>query len=55
LKALDKALDARFQETNQNLVSGNNPYLTIRANGSFHVSTPKQENDRILLEPATCN
>jgi hypothetical protein len=55
LKALDKALDARYKEINQNFVAGKNPCLTIRANGSFHVSTPKQENDRILLEPATCN
>jgi hypothetical protein len=30
------------------LDSGNNPYLTIRANGSFHVSTPKQEEVECL-------
>jgi hypothetical protein len=48
LKALDQALDARYQETNQNLVSGKNPYLTIRANGSFHVSTPKQEEGMLV-------
>lgn len=48
LKALDKALDARYQETNQNLVSGKNPYLTIRTDGSFHVSTPKQEEAECL-------
>ena len=43
LKALDQALDAGYQETNQNLKSGKNPYLTVRANGTFHVKTPKQE------------
>ncbi len=42
LRALDQALDARYQETNQNLNSGKNPYLSVRANGTFHVSTPKQ-------------
>jgi len=48
LRALDLALDARYQKTNQNLTSGENPYLTIRANGSFHVSTPKQEEVECL-------
>ena len=43
LRALNQALDASYQETNENLVSGKNPYLTVRANGSFHVSTPKRE------------
>lgn len=43
LEALDQALDARYQETNENLKSGKNPYLSVRANGTFHVSTPKQE------------
>ena len=36
-------LDAHYQETNENFKSGENPYLTIRTNGTFHVSTPKQE------------
>ena len=48
LKALEKALDARYTETNQNLIDGKNPYLTIRADGSFHVSTPKQEEVECL-------
>ncbi|NOR22927.1 MAG: Tn3 family transposase [Desulforhopalus sp.] len=43
LKVLDQTLDAGYQETNQNLKSGKNPYLTVRANGTFHVKTPKQE------------
>jgi len=48
LKALEKELDARYKETNQNLIDGKNPYLTIRADGSFHVSTPKQEEVECL-------
>ena len=48
LKALEKTLDARYKETNQNLIAGNNPCLTIRADGSFHVSTPKQEEVECL-------
>lgn len=48
LKALEKALDARYKKTNDNLVAGKNPYLTIRAEGSFHVSTPKQEEVECL-------
>ena len=48
LSALDLALDARYQTTNQNLSSGENPYLTIRPDGSFHVSTPKKEEVECL-------
>ena len=48
LRTLDRLLDARYQKTNQNLKSGENPYLTIRANGSFHVSTPKTEEVECL-------
>jgi TnpA family transposase len=48
LKALEKELDARYKETNQNLIDGKNPYLTIRTDGSFHVSTPKQEEVECL-------
>jgi hypothetical protein len=48
LQALGNVLDASYQETNQNMVSGKNSYLTIRANGSFHVSTPKQEEVECL-------
>lgn len=43
LKTLEQALDARYLKTNQTLLSGQNPHLTIRANGTFHVGTPKQE------------
>lgn len=48
LKALDQLLDARYQETNENFKSGKNPYLTIRANGTFHVKTPRQEEVECL-------
>ncbi len=48
LNALDQALDAGYLETNQNLKSGKNPYLSVRANGTFHVSTPKQEEVECL-------
>jgi len=48
LSALDQALDARYQKTNQNFQSGKNPYLTKRSNGTFHVSTPKQEEVECL-------
>ncbi|MBU2838311.1 transposase [Acidithiobacillus thiooxidans] len=43
LRKLDQALDAAYLETNENRAAGKNPYLTIRANGTFHVSTPKQD------------
>jgi TnpA family transposase len=50
LSALDQALDAGYEKTNQNLKSGKNPFLTIRPNGRFHVSTPKQEEvERLSL------
>ena len=48
LNTLDQELDTRFEKTNQNHKSGNNPYLTMRKNGTFHVSTPKQEEIECL-------
>ena len=42
LSNFEKELDASYQNTNQNLQSGKNSHLTIRADGSFHVGTPKQ-------------
>ena len=48
LRTLDQELDARYQKTNENLKTGENPYLTVRANGTFHVSTPKQEEAECL-------
>ena len=43
LNTLDQALDAAYKKTNDNFISGKNPYLTLRTNGTFHVSTPKLE------------
>lgn len=43
LRTLDQVLETRYQETNNNLKTGKNPYLTVRPNSTFHVSTPKQE------------
>lgn len=48
LSALDQELDASYQRTNENFKSGKNPYLTKRANGTFHVSTPKQDEVECL-------
>jgi hypothetical protein len=48
LRALNQSLDDRYQETNENIKSGKNPYLTVRANGTFHVTTPKQEEVECL-------
>ena len=48
LSALDQALDARYKKVNENYQSGKNPYLTMRVNGTFHVSTPKQEDVECL-------
>jgi TnpA family transposase len=48
LDGLSLALDAQYQETNQRFKAGDNPFLTMRANGTFHVSTPKQEDTECL-------
>lgn len=44
LDRLDRALDARYQEINQRLEAGYNPWLTVRGDGSFHVGTPKRDD-----------
>lgn len=48
LKELGQALDTRYQETNQRFKAGDNPFLTLRASGTFHVSTPKLEDVECL-------
>ena len=48
LKEIDQALDAQYKETNKRFKAGDNPFLTIRANGTFHVSTPKLEEVECL-------
>ena len=51
LKLLDKAVDARYKETNNNFTVGDNAFLTFRKNGTFHVSTPKlDEMDSLSLD-----
>jgi TnpA family transposase len=48
LDGLGKALDAQYQETNDRFKAGENPFLTMRASGIFHVGTPKQEEVECL-------
>lgn len=43
LSLLETALEERYQHVNQRFKAGENPYLAQRANGTFHVTTPKQE------------
>jgi TnpA family transposase len=43
LEALELTVDACYQEVNENLSAGKNHFLKLRKNGTFHVSTPKQE------------
>jgi TnpA family transposase len=47
-EVLDPALDAAYQETNENLTSRKNAYLTLRTNNTFHVSTPKVDDVECL-------
>ena len=37
LKALSQAVDFRYEETNSRFMAGDNPFLTFRSNGTFHV------------------
>jgi TnpA family transposase len=48
LNKLDQALDIRYQEANENLKAGKNPYLKLRVEGTFHVATPKVEERESL-------
>ena len=48
LQALNVALDAQYQETNAHFADGDNSFLSLRANGSFHVSTPKLDEVEAL-------
>lgn len=50
LNTLDQRLDERYAEVNQHIQASDNPHLTIHANGSFHVKTPKLEDvERLSL------
>lgn len=48
LDGLGQALDTQYQETNNHFKAGDNPFFTMRANGTFHVRTPKQEEVECL-------
>jgi hypothetical protein len=43
LKELDDALYEQYLTTNQNIDEGKNPHIKFKKNGSFVLSTPKQE------------
>jgi TnpA family transposase len=44
LNTLGQQLDARYRQVNQRIQSGDNPHITVRASGTFHVKTPKVED-----------
>lgn len=48
LQSLNESLDAQYEETNSRFTTGENSLLTLRANGNFHVSTPKLEETEAL-------
>ena len=43
LKELDEALHQQYLLTNHNIADGKNPHIKFKNNGSFSLSTPKQE------------
>ncbi|MBS0456007.1 MAG: Tn3 family transposase [Proteobacteria bacterium] len=50
LDRLDAALDAQYRKVNERLEAKENPHLTVRTNGSFHIGTPKvEETDGVSL------
>ena len=48
LQTLNEELDAQYLETNAHFTAGDNALLSLRANGSFHVSTPKLDEVEAL-------
>lgn len=48
LQTLNEELDAQYRETNAHFTAGDNAFLSLRANGSFHVSTPKLDEVEAL-------
>ena len=48
INTLNKELNASYLKANENFKLGKNPYLTKRPNGTFHVSTPKQDEVECL-------
>jgi len=47
LASLAETLAAQFCETNQRMLQGENPHLTFRPTGSWHVFTPKTETEEV--------
>lgn len=45
LAALAQSLDAQFGETNRRILAGENPHLHFPKDGTFHVQTPKAEDE----------
>jgi TnpA family transposase len=43
LRQLEQAVDDSYREINQRLSSDQKTYLTLRKDGSFHISTPKKD------------
>lgn len=50
LASLAKEIEKRYKETNDRFIAGENAWLKFRPNGTFHVTTPKlEENDALAL------
>lgn len=43
LPELEQALHHQYQRTNRRSQEGHNPLLKFRASGTFHITTPKEE------------
>jgi len=43
LNSLESTLEERYENVNKRFKDGDNPYLTRRADGTVHVTTPKKE------------
>lgn len=48
LQSLNVELDAQYEETNAHFTAGENAFLKLRTNGSFHVTTPKLDETEAL-------
>ena len=45
LDTLKKELEKQYNQTNQRILSGENPHVHFRKDGSFYVRTPKAEEE----------
>jgi len=48
LHTLENILDTCYHATNKNILQGDNLFITFRENGSFHLTTPKVEEELSL-------